>query len=128
MASLLATLGSTMGASFMPEQYCGRGQLPSPRLLFGTALSFAGLSVIADFAPKIAAGLAASMAVTALGYYGIPVLDAVFTDTPCTPRPNGRNTNNTSQPAAPVSAGVIPNLAFPQFNPGTGNRAATPTF
>lgn len=92
LLSMVVTLGSTTGASFMPEKYCGRGELPSPRLLFGTALTYAGLSMLADFAPQIASGLAAGIALTSLTYYGLPVLEGTFTDKECKPVNNGRTT------------------------------------
>jgi hypothetical protein len=87
---MIFTVGSTMGASFLPERLCGRGEMPSPRLLFGTALTFAGLSMLADFAPKIAGPLSASIAITSLTYYGLPIMDAFFTDKECQPVNNGK--------------------------------------
>lgn len=73
--SAMLTLGSTTAASLLPEQYGGQGSLPSARMLIGTSLSFIGLSMLGDFAPKIAGPLSASVAVTALTYWGIPILD-----------------------------------------------------
>lgn len=73
--STMITLGSTVGASVLPKDYGGRGELPAFRLLFGSALTFAGLGIMADIAPGVAVPLAVVIAVTAFTYYGIPILD-----------------------------------------------------
>lgn len=73
LTSMMVTLGSTTAASMVPDTYGGKGELPAPRLLIGTALAFFGLSILADLAPKLAIPLAASIAVTAVTYYGFPV-------------------------------------------------------
>lgn len=78
LSSCILTLGSTTATSLLPEKYGGQGELPSPKLLMGTSLAFFGLSMLADFAPTIAAPLSLAMAMTALTYYGIPVLDNWF--------------------------------------------------
>lgn len=78
LTSAIVTLGSTVSASVAPASLGGHGQFPHPRLLIGTALSFFGLSVLADIAPGIAAPLSAAVAITALTYYGIPILDNTF--------------------------------------------------
>lgn len=80
LTAATVTLGSTVAASAMPEKYGGEGKLPSARLLFGTAISFIGLSMLADAQPKIAVPLAAAIAVTASTYYGIPIMEAYFTN------------------------------------------------
>lgn len=73
--SMLITSGSTVGSSVLPESYGGKGQLPPFKLLFGTALSYAGLAILADYAPGLAVPLSVALAVTALTYYGIPLLE-----------------------------------------------------
>lgn len=78
--STLVTMTSTVGASVLPEDHGGHGQLPSFKLLFGSALTFAGLSIMADITPGIAVPLSVAIAVTALTYYGVPILDSYFTD------------------------------------------------
>lgn len=80
LTAATVTLGSTVAASAMPEKYGGKGKLPSARLLFGTAIAFVGLSMLGDSEPKIAIPLAASIAVTAATYYGIPIMEAYFTN------------------------------------------------
>jgi hypothetical protein len=88
---------------------------------------------VGDFAPKIANGIAASIAVTSLGYYGIPIMDAFFTDQPCKPPNNGRNGNNgTTATPLPVTGGgggtfgPIPGQAG--NTPQSGNQPARPIF
>lgn len=78
LSCALITLGSTAAASLLPESSGGKGQLPTARLLIGTSLSFIGLSMLADFAPRLASPLAVLVATTAATYYGIPVADNYF--------------------------------------------------
>jgi len=78
LSSMMVTLSSTTAASVLPEKYGGAGTLPSPRLLFGTGIAYFGISVLGDVAPDIAGPLAAAVAVTALTYYGFPLLDNWF--------------------------------------------------
>lgn len=73
--SAVLTLLSTTAASLLPVDQGGKGELPPLRLLFGTALTFTGLSVMADFAPSVAKGLSLCILMTALTAYGIPLLD-----------------------------------------------------
>lgn len=104
LTSMLVTLTSTTAASAMPTKYGGRGELPSTRLLFGTGLTFFGLSVMADIAPSIAGPLAACVAITALTYYGFPLIDNVFNEahspvgTPPTENPSGNPTTGAVLP------------------------------
>lgn len=88
LTSALVTFGSTIAASTAPEKWGGKGEFPQPRLLLGSALAFFGMSILADLAPGIAGPLSAAMAITALTYYGIPILDAAF---------NGTKPTNTRQ-------------------------------
>lgn len=81
LSSMMITLSSTMAANVLPTKYGGKGQLPSPRLLIGTGLTYFGLSILGDLAPSVAGPLAAAVAVTALTYYGIPLMDNWFTGT-----------------------------------------------
>jgi hypothetical protein len=76
--SAAVTLGSTVAASAMPADYGGQGELPAARLLIGTSLGFIGISIMSEFAPQVAVPLAAGIALTALTYYGIPILDNYF--------------------------------------------------
>lgn len=85
LSSALITLTSTVSASVLPTKYGGHGSIPAPRLLIGTGLTFFGLSILGDIAPSIAGPLAGAIAMTALTYYGIPVLDNYFVE--------GKNTN-----------------------------------
>lgn len=78
LTSAIITLGSTTAATVLPKEYGGKSELPRPRLLVGTALTYMGLSMAADFAPGIVGPLSAAIAVTALTYYGVPVLDNWF--------------------------------------------------
>lgn len=80
LTSGLVTLTSTVAASSLPEKYGGKGSLPAPRLLIGTGLTFFALSIMGDLAPGIAGPLAGAIAITALTYYGIPMLDNFFSD------------------------------------------------
>lgn len=84
LTSAMVTLGSTTASAIMPEKYGGRSELPSMQLIFGSALAFTGLSILADFAPGIAGPLSACVAMTALTAYGIPIMERYFTDTPTT--------------------------------------------
>lgn len=78
MTSAFLTLGSTTAASLLPEEQGGAGTLPSARMLIGTSLVFTGLSMASDFMPSLAAPLAGAIALTAMTYYGIPLLDNWF--------------------------------------------------
>lgn len=78
LGSAILTVGSTMAASILPEDVGGQGSFPAPRLLFGTALTFAGLSFLGAFAPQLASGLAIGIALTAVLWYGVPLADNVF--------------------------------------------------
>jgi hypothetical protein len=91
LSSALVTLGSTVSASVLPTKYGGKGDLPAPRLLIGTGLTFFGLSLLGDAAPSIAGPLALAIAMTAFTYYGLPVLDNYFVQ--------GKNVNPVGQPA-----------------------------
>jgi hypothetical protein len=75
LTSGMVTIGSTVIFNATPSSLGGRGQLPPPRLLIGSGITFFGLSIMADFAPSIAAPLSAAIAITALTYYGLPILD-----------------------------------------------------
>lgn len=81
LSSMMVTLSSTMAANVLPEKYGGKGELPSSRLLIGTGITYFGLSILGDLVPSIASPLAAAIAITALTYYGIPMLDNWFTGT-----------------------------------------------
>lgn len=83
--SALITLSSTVAASALPTKYGGKGELPRPRLLVGTGLTFLGLSILGDIAPGFAGPLSAAIALTALTYYGIPIADNYFKGTDTNP-------------------------------------------
>jgi hypothetical protein len=78
--SMLVTVGSTVSFSLAPTSMGGSGQFPPPRLLIGTGLAYMGLGILGDIAPGVARPLAIVMAVTALTYYGLPLMDNVFTN------------------------------------------------
>lgn len=78
LTSAIVTLASTTAASAMPKHMGGHGQFPAPRLLIGTGITYLGLSILADLAPAIASPLATAIALTALTYYGIPILEKTF--------------------------------------------------
>lgn len=78
LSAALITITSTVSASVLPSKYGGKGELPHPRLLVGTGLTFFGLSILGDLAPGVAAPVALAIAVTAMTYYGLPVLDNYF--------------------------------------------------
>lgn len=86
LMSAMITLTSTVGASAAPSKFGGKGELPPPRLLVGTGLAFMGLSMLGEIAPRLAVPLAASVALSAAMYYGIPVLDCAFGDGDCSKR------------------------------------------
>ena len=100
LTSALITVGSTVAFSATPKKLGGKGELPSPRLLIGSGLTFFGLSIAADFVPKIAGPLSAAIAMTALTYYGLPILENYVT-----PGKNSTerkiNTNRVAGPPAP---------------------------
>lgn len=78
--SALITLASTVSASLAPEKLGGKGEFPAPRLLIGTGLTYMGLGILGDIAPQVGRSLAIVLAVTALTYYAVPILDKAFTD------------------------------------------------
>ena len=82
LSSAIVTIGSTTAASVLPESMGGRGELPKPRMLIGGVIAFAGLSMLSDAAPGVAGPLAIAMAFTAMTYYGVPMLEAWFTENP----------------------------------------------
>jgi hypothetical protein len=73
--SAFVTLGSTVAASILPENMGGQGKLPSPKLLIGTGLTFIGVSIVTDVAPSIGVPLATCVGLTALMWYGIPIIN-----------------------------------------------------
>lgn len=75
----LVTSTSVLAGTMAPKSYGGHGSVPSARMLIGLSLSFLGLSIMADIAPSVAVPLAATVSVTALTYYGVPVADKFFT-------------------------------------------------
>lgn len=77
--SMLVTVASTVSASLAPASLGGHGQFPKPRLLIGTGVAYIGLGILGDVAPGIAGPLAIALALTALTYYGLPILDKTFT-------------------------------------------------
>jgi hypothetical protein len=80
LSSMLVTTASTFGASVLPQKHGGKGELPAPRLLVGTAITYFGLSILGDIAPAVAGPLAAAIGITAVTYYGIPLLDNWMND------------------------------------------------
>lgn len=78
LTSAIVTISSTVAASAMPESAGGKGEFPHPRLLIGSGITFLGLSILADITPAIAGPVSAAIALTALTYYGIPVLEKQF--------------------------------------------------
>jgi len=95
----LVTIGSTVIFNVTPEKLGGKGSLPTPRLLIGTGVTFFGLSILADIAPGIASPLAAAIAVTAVTYYGFPILSNYMTDSNVTEKKI--NTSQVAGPPAP---------------------------
>jgi hypothetical protein len=102
LSATMVTLGSTVAASVVPTDHGGKGELPKPRLLLGTALTFAGLSMMGDFAPKVAVPLSACIAVTALTYYGVPILQSYFDPTQTTPGPGSGKFTRPTLPSGKV--------------------------
>lgn len=86
LTAAMLTLTSTTAASVLPHAKnnspapcsCVKGDLPSFKMLFGQALVFTGLGMIAPAAPKLASMFSLVVAFTALTYYGLPLLDDVF--------------------------------------------------
>lgn len=78
LTSGLVTAGSTIGAAVLPKDRGGKDVGITPRLLIGTGLTFTALSILGEFAPGIAAPLSVTVAMTALMWYGIPVLEAAM--------------------------------------------------
>jgi hypothetical protein len=75
LTNALLTLGSTVATSVLPAEMGGQGALPSPKLLIGTGLTFFGLSVLVDIEPAVGVPLTWCVGLTALMWYGIPILD-----------------------------------------------------
>lgn len=76
--SMLVTVSSTVAASLAPTSLGGKGEFPAPRLLIGTGITYMALGILADAAPAIAGPLSIAIALTALTYYGLPILDKMF--------------------------------------------------
>jgi hypothetical protein len=111
----IVTFGSTVATSVAPAKWGGRGEFPPPRLLLGAGLSFFGLSILADLAPGIAGPLSAAMALTALTYYGIPVLDAAFNGTKPTNTRNGSDRDTTARQGSEYAGGPLPAPPSPTY-------------
>lgn len=101
----MITLGSTTAASMLPDKYGGRGELPSPRLLFGTAITFTGLAMLADVKPAIGNPLSAAIAITALIYYTFPLIDNYVK---VSSQSDGKAKNNPSNPVNLTPVGKAP--------------------
>jgi hypothetical protein len=95
----LVTVASTVAMSATPAALGGRGELPPPRLLIGTGVTFFGLAILADYQPSIAAPLAMAIAFTALSYYGFPILSNYID--PKNPTENKIRTSQVAGPPAP---------------------------
>lgn len=54
LTSAIVTGGSTVAAKMLPDTLGGQGELPSPRILIGTAVAFTALSMLAGPAPGLA--------------------------------------------------------------------------
>lgn len=86
LLSTMVTAGSVIGTAVYPptdkhgKTLAGHDVKLTPRLLIGTGLTFASLSALGSFAPSIATPLALSIALTALMYFGIPVLEQFTTE------------------------------------------------
>lgn len=78
LTSAMVTAGSTIGSAVLPKDKGGRDIGVSPRLLIGTGLTFTALSILGDFAPGVAVPLSVTIAITALMWYGIPVLETAM--------------------------------------------------
>lgn len=104
LTSGLVTIGSTVIFNITPESLGGKGSLPTPRLLIGTGVTYFGLSILADIAPGIASPLAAAIAVTALTYYGFPILSNYMSDDNVTEKKI--KTSQVAGPPAPRRKGV----------------------
>lgn len=71
------TLLSTTAHHMLPPLMGGLAEIPPARLIFGTALAFMGISLIADAgAEEIAKGLSLIIMYTALSQYGLPLMIA----------------------------------------------------
>jgi hypothetical protein len=78
LTSALVTAGSTIGSAVLPVDKGGHDIGITPRLLLGTGLTFTALATLGSFAPGVAVPLSVTLAVTALMWYGIPVLEAIM--------------------------------------------------
>lgn len=74
-ASAVVTAGSTFGRTMLPKESGGKGTMPSPRLLIGTAVAFTALSLLAPFAPNFAGMWALLILTVSLLDNGAPLLD-----------------------------------------------------
>ena len=77
----MVTLTSTTAAHFLPKSMGGKGEAPPVRMIFGSAITFTGLAMVGEFAPEVATGLSISLALTAMTYYGLPLLSNWLEDT-----------------------------------------------
>ena len=100
LTSAFVTLGSTVAFSATPKNLGGKGELPSPRLLIGTGVTYFALSVMADTVPGIAGPMAAAIAITALTLYGLPILDNYMN--PKNPMEAKIHTGRAAGPPAPT--------------------------
>lgn len=78
--SAVVTLSAAAASSFLPEDKGGEGSVPSFRQLFAIAVTFTGLSIMQEFAPQIANGLALSIMVTVMTYKVLPIITAYFSE------------------------------------------------
>lgn len=76
--SAVVTLSAAAASSFLPEDKGGEGGVPSFRQLFAIAVTFTGLSIMQDFAPQVANGLALSIMMTVLTYKVLPIITLYF--------------------------------------------------
>lgn len=81
LLSMTVTAGSVIGTAVYPPKdkhgktLAGHDVKLTPRLLIGTGLTFASLSMLGNVAPAVATPLSLSIALTAFLYFGIPVLE-----------------------------------------------------
>lgn len=78
LTSAIVTAGSTVAGQVLPSDLGGKGHLPSPRILIGTAVAFTALAMLAAWAPTLAGMWALLILTVSLLHNAAPILNKVL--------------------------------------------------
>lgn len=78
ITSAIITAGSTVAGELLPKRKGDKGNLPSPRILIGTAIAFTILSMLATWAPNLAGAWALLILAVSLLHNAAPIVNTIL--------------------------------------------------